>query len=101
MATAALGAGASFGFPLTHREHAQSCVFVTGHLKGGTDQVDWKGLARPGDFIDSFTSAEPGASLMVTVTLGNRQFTLTRSAGNLQVVDMTGERRRGASWRIW
>ena len=32
---------------------------------------------------------------------GNRQFTLTRSAGNLQVADMTGERRRGASWRIW
>jgi hypothetical protein len=32
---------------------------------------------------------------------GNREFTLARSAGNLQVVDMTGERRRGASWRIW
>lgn len=32
---------------------------------------------------------------------GDRQFTLTRSAGGLQVVDMTGERRRGASWRIW
>jgi hypothetical protein len=32
---------------------------------------------------------------------GDREFTLTRSAGGFQVVDMTGERRRGASWRIW
>jgi hypothetical protein len=32
---------------------------------------------------------------------GNRQFTLTRSADRFQVVDMTGERRLGASWRIW
>jgi uroporphyrin-III C-methyltransferase/precorrin-2 dehydrogenase/sirohydrochlorin ferrochelatase len=45
--TAAAGASAYAGIPLTHRDHADSCVFVTGHLKGGTDQVDWKGLARP------------------------------------------------------
>jgi hypothetical protein len=32
---------------------------------------------------------------------GNRQFTLTRSASGFQVVDMTGERRLGARWRIW
>jgi hypothetical protein len=32
---------------------------------------------------------------------GNRQFTLTRSADGFQVVDMTGERRLGARWRIW
>jgi len=32
---------------------------------------------------------------------GNRQFTLTRSANGFQVVDMTGERRLGARWRIW
>jgi hypothetical protein len=32
---------------------------------------------------------------------GNRQFTLTRSAGGFQVVDMTGERRLGARWRLW
>ena len=31
----------------------------------------------------------------------NRQFTLTRSADGFQVVDMTGERRLGARWRIW
>ena len=32
---------------------------------------------------------------------GNRQFTLTRSADRFEVVDMTGERRLGARWRIW
>lgn len=45
--TAALGAGAAFGFPLTHRDHAQSCVFVTGHLKDHSVNLDWPALARP------------------------------------------------------
>jgi hypothetical protein len=31
----------------------------------------------------------------------NRQFTLTRSTNGFQVVDMTGERRLGARWRLW
>lgn len=45
--TAAAGASAYAGIPLTHRDYADSCVFVTGHSRGGTEQVDWKGLARP------------------------------------------------------
>jgi uroporphyrin-III C-methyltransferase len=44
--TAAHGASAYAGIPLTHREHAQGCVFVTGHLKDGTCELDWAGLAR-------------------------------------------------------
>ena len=44
--TAAAGATAYAGIPLTHREHAQTAMFVTGHLKAGSDQLDWQTLAR-------------------------------------------------------
>ena len=49
--TAALGAAAAFGFPLTHREHAQSCVFVTGHLKDHSINLNWTALAQANQTI--------------------------------------------------
>ena len=45
--TAASGVSTYAGIPLTHRDHAQSCVFVTGHLKDGSMGLDWDLLARP------------------------------------------------------
>lgn len=45
--TAAAGAASCTGIPLTHREHAQTLVFATGHLKDDTVDLDWEALARP------------------------------------------------------
>jgi uroporphyrin-III C-methyltransferase/precorrin-2 dehydrogenase/sirohydrochlorin ferrochelatase len=50
--TAALGAAAYAGIPLTHRDFAHSVSFVTGHRQGDGEapgaEPDWRALAMPG-----------------------------------------------------
>ena len=49
--SAAQGAAAASGIPLTHRDHAEALVLATGHLRGEADartvDLDWVQLARP------------------------------------------------------
>ncbi len=55
--TAANGVSSYAGIPLTHRDYAQACLFITGHLKAGEDLItgakeltldlDWIAMSRP------------------------------------------------------
>ena len=42
--SAANGVSSYSGIPLTHRDHAQSCLFLTGHFKEGIISFDWPKL---------------------------------------------------------
>ncbi len=44
--TAASGCASYAGIPLTHRDFSQACIFVTGHLRDGTVNLNWKMLAH-------------------------------------------------------
>ena len=45
--TAASGCAVYAGIPLTHRDHSQAVIFVTGHLKDGSMDLNWPALAQP------------------------------------------------------
>jgi uroporphyrin-III C-methyltransferase / precorrin-2 dehydrogenase / sirohydrochlorin ferrochelatase len=49
--TAAIACSAYAGIPLTHRDHAQTCVFVTAQGRAGRLDHDWRALMRPGQTV--------------------------------------------------
>ena len=49
--TAANGVSCYAGIPLTHRDYAQSCTFVTGHMKDERLTLEWDSLAKPNQTI--------------------------------------------------
>lgn len=49
--TAAAGCSSYAGIPLTHRDYVQSCMFVTGHLKDGSTNLNWDAIAQPNQTV--------------------------------------------------
>lgn len=49
--TAAAGCGAYAGIPLTHRDYAQACRFISGHDKGGEPDLDRVNLATQSETL--------------------------------------------------
>lgn len=66
--TAAAGATAYAGIPLTHRDYAQSVTFVTGHYKADSDSLDWSLLAQSRQtlaiYMGTMKAAEISAQLI-------------------------------------
>ena len=60
--TSAMAAAAGIGVPLTHREHAQGVLFVTGHARSDGTAPDWAALG---------TMAAQGITLVVYMGIGN------------------------------
>ncbi|MEO0712619.1 MAG: siroheme synthase CysG [Pseudomonadota bacterium] len=62
--SSALGCAASAGVPLTHRDHAQTLTFVTGHAQaGGVPDLDWDALAKPAQTVVVFMGAGTSATI--------------------------------------
>lgn len=73
--TAASAATTYAGIPLTHRDHAQNVMFMTGHRCGSTDAPDWGDLARHHQtlaiYMGTMKAAEISAQLIQHGRLGS------------------------------
>lgn len=63
--TSASAMAARLDVSLTHRHHAQSVRFVTGHAKDGAtpDNLDWRGLADPATTLVIYMGGRTGAAM--------------------------------------
>lgn len=61
--TAAAGATAYAGIPLTHRERAQSVMFITGQIKTDGDGLQWSELARGQQTLAIYMGAMKAAEI--------------------------------------
>lgn len=98
--TAAAGATAYAGIPLTHRDYAQSATFITGHFGAQDSPLDWARLAQSGQtlaiYMGSLKAAEisaqliangrDGATPVAVISRGTRADQQTRT-GTLQQLE--------------
>ncbi|PIW28167.1 MAG: uroporphyrinogen-III C-methyltransferase [Rhodospirillales bacterium CG15_BIG_FIL_POST_REV_8_21_14_020_66_15] len=87
--TAALGAAAALGVSLTHRDHARSVRFVTGHGHAGglPDDLDWRGLADVGTTLMVYMAGRTAG------TLARRLIEMGRAPGTPTVLICNVSRR--------
>ncbi len=71
--TAAAGATAYAGIPLTHRDYAQSALFVTYHLKAQAEDLDWSTLARGKQTLVIYMGLSNAAAIAEQLQLHGRQ----------------------------
>ncbi len=71
--TAAAGAAAYAGIPLTHRELAQSVTFITGHCKAGAaDKVKWHDYAQSNHTLAIYMGKAQAKSIQTGLIDGGR-----------------------------
>lgn len=56
--TAASGCASYAGIPLTHRDHSQACIFVTGHRRDGEEGLNWEMLSHANQTVVFYMGLE-------------------------------------------
>jgi uroporphyrin-III C-methyltransferase/precorrin-2 dehydrogenase/sirohydrochlorin ferrochelatase len=56
--TAASGCASYAGIPLTHRDHSQACIFVTGHRREGGEDLNWEMLSHANQTVVFYMGLE-------------------------------------------
>ncbi len=62
--TAAAGATAYAGIPLTHRDHAQSVQFITGHVQKDGREIEWQSLAQSNNTLVFYMGLKQSGHIM-------------------------------------
>ncbi|HCG9122402.1 TPA: uroporphyrinogen-III C-methyltransferase [Vibrio parahaemolyticus] len=62
--TAAAGAMAYAGIPLTHRDHAQSVQFITGHVQKDGREIEWRSLAQSNNTLVFYMGLKQSSHIM-------------------------------------
>lgn len=94
--SSALGCGASSKLPLTHRDHAQTLIFVTGHKKSGElPELDWDVLARSNQTVVVFmgvgTAPAIASNLMTAGRAGETPIAIVENGTRKNEVRLFGK----------